>query len=398
MERLVEVFIMPGQGTALDDFGNFVISFWRENEEEPRGEMRTRVGNVLQGPVLSLLQSLRFTEFHSIISVEVRDNGRTASLRRASSSSLPTRPTLPAYLEELKLASTLMGDFGIAQSLALCDLESISFISAFEAGSVGAYLVKTKEGTPLVLKILLETDALLHTDDEIFSFTDRLAAMYRELRVVMTITPHDNIIKPPVALIVVPRVGGPVVCGFLTQYHAGGNLRDIVKAIDVPSLARRIRWAAQIASAVHHLHRVAGAYHGDLKLDNVVISDNDDAILIDLEQGRHAEACLAPEANGEWDIICSVEGHDNLPPDAICYIKYDGPEREDWSAYVAWKEYPKAIEAIEVYSLGVLLESLFHGIPTPDQISALVKRCLLSDPTARPSLSGVLIALLDDHY
>lgn len=53
-----------------------------------------------------------------------------------------------------------------------------------------------------------------------------------------------------------------------------------------------------MAFAIYHLHRVANTYHGDIKLDNIVLSTDDDAVFIDFEQAHHAEGCLALLADG----------------------------------------------------------------------------------------------------
>jgi hypothetical protein len=96
-------------------------------------------------------------------------------------------------------------------------LEFIVFLSAFESG---AYLVKTKDDAPpAVLKLLLPTDFLLHSDEEAFSFTARLAAMYREIHVLAAIPPHPNIINHPVALVTISHVQDQLVCGFLSSFH-----------------------------------------------------------------------------------------------------------------------------------------------------------------------------------
>jgi len=93
-----------------------------------------------------------------------------------------------------------------------------------------------------------------------------------------------------------------VVCGFFSPFHPGGTIAYALSPFSPdskpPSLARQIRWANQMVSAIHHLHRVAYTYYGDIKLDNVVLSIDDDAVFIDFEQARHAEGCLAPEARG----------------------------------------------------------------------------------------------------
>jgi hypothetical protein len=75
--------------------------------------------------------------------------------------------------------------------------------------------------------------------------------------------------------------------------------------------------------AIHHLHRVACTYHGEIKLDNVVLSIDDDAVFIDFEQARHAEGCLAPEAHGSWDVVPDVPAaKSNIDATATATIRY----------------------------------------------------------------------------
>ena len=153
-----------------------------------------------------------------------------------------------------------------------------------------------------------------------------------------------------------------------------------------------------MVSAIHHLHRVANTYHGDIKLDNVVLSTDDDAVFIDFEQGRHAEQCLAPEAHGSWDVISNIPAAGSSigapAPATIRYVRYTGPDRGDtWSAYEAWAKYPEVMEAMEVYSLGDALQTLFEGTIPPSTIGSIVDRCLLEDPAARPRLDLIRTAL-----
>jgi hypothetical protein len=402
-KKLIEVAIVADKNAPPDNLGNYVVSFWQETEDKPRDEMRVRVREVLEGPVLSVLQSSRAIALSSIVLVDVLAYGLTVSLRTSGIK----QQTPCAYSQALELASKLIASAGPSHVPTICELNSILFISVFESGSAGAYLVETHHDmSPLVLKILSETDFLLHTDNKMFSFTARLAAMYREMHVLMTIPPHPNIVGPPVALVTIPRADGPAVCGFLSPFHPGGTIACALgrSALDgePPSLARRIRWAAQMASAIHHLHRVAHTYHGDIKLDNVVLSAQDDAVCIDFEQARHAEGCLAPEAHGAWDIIRNVPAAGSsvnvlIPdPSTIHYVPYAGPERDDtWSAYEAWAMYPEALEALEVYSLGDALQMLFEGMSPPDAVESIVEWCMLEDPTARPRL-GLILAELNE--
>ncbi|KAK3337725.1 hypothetical protein B0T19DRAFT_81356 [Cercophora scortea] len=91
--------------------------------------------------------------------------------------------------------------------------------------------------------------------------------------------------------------GAAVIRGFLLEYHPNGNLRD---ALEVPQpLAARPwrRWARQIAQGLHHLH-CHGITHLNLKPSHVVISENRDAVLIDIGGGVVSQERLAPELRG----------------------------------------------------------------------------------------------------
>jgi len=398
-KKLIEVIIAADEGVSPDCLGNYVVSFWRENEDEPRDQMRLRVRGILEGAVLSVLQSSCMISLPSVVLVYVCTDGSAISLR----DSIGNQPNTGTYAQSLALAPKMTASATLSHVPALCKLDSISLISAFESGSAGAYLVQTKDAiSPVVLKILTETDFLLHMDDELFSFKARLAAMYREINVLMKIPPHPHIVGPPVALVTVLYEDSPVVCGFLSPFHPGGTITDALTPLspesEPPSFTRRIQWANQMVSAIHHLHRVAHTYHGDIKLDNIVLSTHDDAVFIDFEQGRHAEGCLAPEAQGLWDVIPNIPATKNnadAPASTtIHYVQYTGPERDDtWSAYEAWGKYPEAIEALEVYSLGDALQTMFEGMVPPSQIGSIIGQCLLEDPSARPRLDLILTEL-----
>ena len=144
-----------------------------------------------------------------------------------------------------------------------------------------------------------------------------------------------------------------MVCGSLVPFHPGGTIARALNPSspdsEPPSLARRIQWANQMASAIHHLHRVAYTYHEDIKLDNVVLSTDDDAVFIDFEQARHAEGCLILEAQGSWDVIFLLPRVTPIP------------------------------------------QLLFAM--SPSKIRSIVERCLLEDPVTRPRLDLILTEL-----
>ncbi|KZV95740.1 kinase-like protein, partial [Exidia glandulosa HHB12029] len=64
----------------------------------------------------------------------------------------------------------------------------------------------------------------------------------------------------------------------VSQYYPKGNLTKYL--LHNPT-ADRHRLVLEVAEAVNFLHHEAGAVHGDLKCDNVLISDEDTAVLAD---------------------------------------------------------------------------------------------------------------------
>jgi hypothetical protein len=87
--------------------------------------------------------------------------------------------------------------------------------------------------------------------------------------------------------------GQIVLRGILTEYHPNGTLRQALQ-ISKEGLPW-YRWAVQITGALCHLHEL-GITHMDLKPANIVLSENFDAILIDLSGiGGTTHEWLSPE-------------------------------------------------------------------------------------------------------
>jgi len=149
-------------------------------------------------------------------------------------------------------------------------------------------------------------------DNELFVFKSLLRDqrfMYNELKTLLSLRPHDNLISKPLYVVTKKgRFGGRNgVCGFVIQYYPLGTLKDrMLKTInntsgsssDEDTLETKLRWARQITEALIHInsHKTFGFYP-DLKPDNVVLrprqhSHDDgqhdpedlDAVLLDLEQ------------------------------------------------------------------------------------------------------------------
>ena len=88
-----------------------------------------------------------------------------------------------------------------------------------------------------------------------------------------------------------PEDSHPTFRGFLLEYHPGGTLEDALGTNRVRFGLRK--WPIQIARGIEQLHRLSIA-HMDLKPSNIVLSINDDAIIIDISGVGVTRAWLAP--------------------------------------------------------------------------------------------------------
>jgi 5'-AMP-activated protein kinase catalytic alpha subunit len=99
------------------------------------------------------------------------------------------------------------------------------------------------------------------------------AAVEREIRLLGGLD-HPNIVR----LIEVVREKGRV---FVVLEHCeGGTLLDRILSDELKSVSEVKRLFRQIASGVWYLHR-RGIAHGDIKPDNIVLTEEGDAKLID---------------------------------------------------------------------------------------------------------------------
>ncbi|KAF2864408.1 kinase-like protein [Piedraia hortae CBS 480.64] len=79
---------------------------------------------------------------------------------------------------------------------------------------------------------------------------------------------------------------GPLVKGLLVSYASKGTLGLILEratGLDELSWDRRVKWAQQIVQALSSIHE-AGYVQGDFTLSNIVIDENDDALIIDINR------------------------------------------------------------------------------------------------------------------
>ncbi|KAI4177286.1 MAG: hypothetical protein LQ346_007711 [Caloplaca aetnensis] len=214
------------------------------------------------------------------------------------------------------------------------------------------------------------------------SLTHDLKFMYHELRTLLTMRPHPNVISKPLYLITQKcRFGGKVgVCGFILEYHSGGNLRDALRR-DSPTLrtvGERLRAAAGITSALLHIQSDWCGFYSDLKLPNIVLSSShkdSKAILVDFEQRGGWFSWSPPEVYYldylEYLAVFGPMAEQATYRDKMHDLIPDWKPRSSKSKYVdcphgystSWNHLTaEGHEAAVVYMLGKMLWCLLEGV------------------------------------
>ncbi|TFK82655.1 kinase-like protein [Polyporus arcularius HHB13444] len=304
-------------------------------------------------------------------------------LASSSYESVTLRPELPdflhdsqiSWLQQLPLRSAFQPT---AANIPYIAFDSIRAINVFDTGSRGPLLVLMSDNRLAVSQCVPSLSMV--TSPSGLSVIGR--AVIHEMDVLRSIPPHPHIIAP-LAYITREVNGDTVVCGYALKYCPGGCLSDMLQNVAVPQ-ARRIKWAYQMSTALRHIHHVAHTYHGDIKLNNVVLDEHDDAIFIDFEQCRTNEEGAPPELLADCTVVVGNDGR----------LRYEAsqsgeplvPLRQRDYPYGNWKDVPRAIEAGEVYTFGVALGELFQE---GEVESGILVRCRHVDPNERPDFREV---------
>ena len=217
------------------------------------------------------------------------------------------------------------------------------------------------------------------------SLTRNLRQMYHELKMLLTVPAHQNLLTRPLYIVTKKgRFGGKVgVCGFLMEYYPLGTLRDMLRqdhsSHEPFNLRDRFRWARQLTSVLQHISTTNLGFYPDLKPDNVLLRDDDGVInttLIDLEQRGGWYSWSPPE-------IYYIEYIENLAlsPDIVQVIRtyYANLLREylpSWKPVSRTERYRDSMHgystawlalspteriAAQAFMLGKLLWCIFEG-------------------------------------
>ncbi|OIW34612.1 hypothetical protein CONLIGDRAFT_626649 [Coniochaeta ligniaria NRRL 30616] len=212
--------------------------------------------------------------------------------------------------------------------------------------------------------------------------------LYNELKMLLTLPPHANLIsRPPYIVTHKCRFGGKRgVAGFILDYYPLGSLARHLSS-PTPSLSDRFRWARQITSALIHVN-ASGGFYPDLKPDNIVLrqtqSGEIDAVLLDLEQRGgwfswsppeivYAEyieilASRAPGPATRDEMTTLLRGYipDWTPPaQEERYRNVVGGFSAPWRALAAARdgggEMQTLLERAQTFMLGKLMWCIFEG-------------------------------------
>ncbi|KAJ6446008.1 Tyrosine-protein kinase, active site protein [Purpureocillium lavendulum] len=211
--------------------------------------------------------------------------------------------------------------------------------------------------------------------------------LYHELKQLLAMPPHPNVIARPVHLVTKRcSFGNKVaVVGFTVENHVHGSLRDLIPFLQVHgqvSLDDKIKWSVQLASGLVHLRNTACIFYPDLRLDNIVLSESWDAVMIDFEQRGVWCEFAAPEVNAieyvrllaiDEDIDPEVQAKYSAVLDELLPGWEDMGEGEEyiWPSRgynVPWSCLtPREQEACEVYMLGRVLWCIFEASSAPQR-------------------------------
>ncbi|KAM0427472.1 hypothetical protein ACHAPT_007432 [Fusarium lateritium] len=211
--------------------------------------------------------------------------------------------------------------------------------------------------------------------------------LYHELRQLLTIQPHPNIVARPVHLVTKKCSFGSkvAVIGFTLEYHTHGSLRDLIPFLrihNMVSLADETKWTVQLASALVHLRQTSDVFYPDLRLDNIVLSASRDAVMVDFEQRGVWCEFAAPEVNAlEYVRLLAIDEEIPLEvsekyADILTQMLPGWEEMGEGEEYrwpskgynVPWACLtPREQEACEVYMLGRVLWCIFEGNSAPQR-------------------------------
>ncbi|KAI1493145.1 hypothetical protein F5X96DRAFT_677279 [Biscogniauxia mediterranea] len=238
-----------------------------------------------------------------------------------------------------------------------------------------------------VVAVLHDSVCLVRIHGDLFIFKALISEakyLYHELRTLCTLQPHPNIIARPIHIVQKTcNFGGKrAIAGFTTFYHPKGSLRDLLPRLRIHGqlqLSDQLKWSTQVTMALEHLQTREATYYPDLRLDNIVLSEQSDIIMIDFEQ-RGVWCEFAPPEVNAIEFMRLIATDERMPVrekylrrlegllpsfEALQGNLYMNPEEGYNVSWIALSSAEQ--EAAEVYMLGRLLWCIFEGVSGPQK-------------------------------
>ncbi|KAJ3496710.1 hypothetical protein NLG97_g2461 [Lecanicillium saksenae] len=207
-----------------------------------------------------------------------------------------------------------------------------------------------------------------------------IARMYHELRELLRLPSHPNIVSRPRYIVTrkARNKSENVVCGFILPYYSGGSLLDRLKysqkvGLTGPNLRTKMKWIFQLTSALRHIHCSENGFYSDLRLDNIVLTEQDDIVLIDWEQCGSARRWLHPAAWPERGTSGSETNWATSPINPIHMpggIFYSSPPLGYFKRFAGATDLER--QMMENYSLAKVMWCIFEEQVNEQTISDLV--------------------------
>lgn len=224
-----------------------------------------------------------------------------------------------------------------------------------------------------------------------FKTNQRTYRFYQELDSLLNMPFHPNILQPPSYLVTKNTLYStcspsdpaslyfseptePVI-GFLTPFHAGGKLRDVIRAqAGAGTLTKngQSKWARQLISALLHVFKHENGANKDrcgthtcLRMDNIVVGSPEEGsnlVLIDFEKGGNWRYYSPPEIDyGHQTSREPYTRRASILKRQNSEHVYIGPEKciyeEPFWEHISNRRCEKAM----VYSLGCCLWCILQG-------------------------------------
>lgn len=202
---------------------------------------------------------------------------------------------------------------------------------------------------PVAIKILSETLA---------GERDYLARFEREAQVAAGLA-HPNLVS-------IYDYGTERGRQYLVMEYVPGG--DLAARLEAGGAADPERLARELLSALRHIHE-AGVIHRDVKPQNVLLGDEERALLTDFGIAQPRDATSLTETG----LVLGTARY--LAPEVMAGEPPD--ERSD------------------LYSLGVVLKEATDARPAGSELGALVAALHAEDPDARPASAAAAIDMLD---